>query len=251
MPNEFQDHQSIKEDAMNIELEPRPVSRPGITNEVHNNTAELGPPQADTDNGNDQTRIVSSQEPGSTDPGAQSFPGCPEQEAVGDIEPQSQPNQEDVDKNVHLTDLNDEIFLSKIRDLLISKLERSYENLVFRSVFHGLRWWDSGQIHAAWPASREVSGLRQYLIESDGVRIKTQVHWSSCWRPNLGDRDTPYDEIESVWLGWCCEARSKLQQVRLTRSYCYMWTDCNRKCLVRSTIHTQLRGKGPEGRLCR
>ncbi|VTT64164.1 unnamed protein product [Fusarium fujikuroi] len=230
MPNESQDHQSIKEDTMNIELEPRPASLAGTTPEAHNVTAESELPQADTDNGHDQTGIMSSQARGSTAQSAHSSPNenCAPERLGQEEASQSHTSQEGVDGNVHPIDLNDQILLSRIRDLLIARLRRasldrarqvagstiSIESRWMRDTFDAdssetpdPRWWSDDYIGGAWPASRDVPGLVQYIIKSGD---QTQAHWSSRWWTSMREQNTPYDAFESAWRDWCCAARKEM-----------------------------------------
>ncbi|QGI86870.1 hypothetical protein CEK25_013599 [Fusarium fujikuroi] len=230
MPNESQDHQSIKEDTMNIELEPRPASRAGTTPEAHNVTAESELLQADTDDGHDQTGIMSSQAPGSTAQSAHSSPNenCAPERLGQEEASQSHTSQEGVDGNVHPIDLNDQILLSRIRDLLITRLRRasldrarevagstiSIESRWMRDTFDAdssetpdPRWWSDDYIGGAWPASRDVPGLVQYIIKSGD---QTQAHWSSRWWTSMREQNTPYDAFESAWRDWCCAARKEM-----------------------------------------
>ncbi|KAF4437292.1 hypothetical protein FACUT_5774 [Fusarium acutatum] len=183
MSKESQDRHSMKEGTMEIELELRAASRAGTAPEAGNGTAELGHPQAGTDNGNDKTSIMSSKKPGSTGQGAQSSPNVPGsmgQVAEGDMEPPRHPNQEVVDQNVHLADLTDETLLPGIRNMLIlglrcASLDRARlvgdnspirglesrwirdaygaESSEIREPFH----WSDNYIGDAWPESQDVA----------------------------------------------------------------------------------------------
>ncbi|CVL04995.1 uncharacterized protein FMAN_12992 [Fusarium mangiferae] len=216
---------------MNSELGPRPASQAGTAPEAHNDTADLGLPRADIDNGNDQTGPITSQEPGTKGQGAQSspnescVPGRLGQEAEGDTEPRNHSDQGGVDGNVHLADLNDGILLSKIKDLLLSRLYRvspDRAGLVANVNTFGDDsddsdeipepfWWRDNDIGHAWPSSRNVAGVVQYIIEQDGSTPKPKVRRSSRWWSRQ-IQNTPYDVIESVWRDWCCTARHELQQ---------------------------------------
>ncbi|SCV45044.1 uncharacterized protein FFB14_08411 [Fusarium fujikuroi] len=215
---------------MNIELEPRPASRAGTTPEAHNVTAESELLQADTDDGHDQTGIMSSQAPGSTAQSAHSSPNenCAPERLGQEEASQSHTSQEGVDGNVHPIDLNDQILLSRIRDLLIARLRRasldrarqvagstiSIESRWMRDTFDAdssetpdPRWWSDDYIGGAWPASRDVPGLVQYIIKSGD---QTQAHWSSRWWTSMREQNTPYDAFESAWRDWCCAARKEM-----------------------------------------
>ncbi|KLO95321.1 Uncharacterized protein Y057_12741 [Fusarium fujikuroi] len=215
---------------MNIELEPRPASLAGTTPEAHNVTAESELPQADTDNGHDQTGIMSSQARGSTAQSAHSSPNenCAPERLGQEEASQSHTSQEGVDGNVHPIDLNDQILLSRIRDLLIARLRRasldrarqvagstiSIESRWMRDTFDAdssetpdPRWWSDDYIGGAWPASRDVPGLVQYIIKSGD---QTQAHWSSRWWTSMREQNTPYDAFESAWRDWCCAARKEM-----------------------------------------
>lgn len=241
---------------MNIELEPRPVSRVGTTPEAHNDTAELELPQADIDNGHDQAGIMSSQDPESRAQTVHSSPkeSCAHERLGQEEGSQSHTSQEVIDGNVHPIDLNDQILLSKIRDLLIARLDRarqvagstvrSTESRWMRDTFDADNsetpdplWWSDDYIGGAWPASRDVPGVVQYII---GHGAEVLSHWSSRWRTQMDDQNTPYDRIESVWRDWCCAAR----EVRFARSYCCIWTDRNRKCVARLETRLQIIGLG-------
>lgn len=141
-----------------------------------------------------------------------------------------------INDNVLLTERDDQILLSEIKNLLRFMIADHYTELgggPIRGLVPGPvndddspievvehLWWSSGDF--AWPASRDVEGVRQYLIESNDARIETQAHWPPHRMSPLMYQDTPYHIIESVWRDWCCEARNKPRQVRLTHSYCYM-----------------------------
>lgn len=226
---------------MNAELEPRPASRAGTTPEAHNDTAELELPEPNTNNGNNQIGIMSSNDPRSAAQSAQQssnercVPGSQGQVAECDTEPQ---NHTDQDEDVHLIEGDDTIILSEIKDLLMfmskddcteaggTKIRGLVPRLVddpwaavaSEAVEH--LWWSSGEF--SWPPGRDVEGVRQYLIESNDVSIETKAHWSTRWLSPFMDQDIPYHIIENEWREWCCEARNKLQKVGPTHSYCYM-----------------------------
>ncbi|KAF5717024.1 hypothetical protein FGLOB1_2239 [Fusarium globosum] len=222
MPNESQVHQSVKEDTMNIELEPRPASQAVTTPEAHYDTAELELPQADTDSGNDQAGIILSQAPGSTAQSAHSSPNesCAPERLGQEEESQCHTSQEGIDGNVLPIDLNDQILLSRIRDLLIVKLRRarqvagstiSIECRWIRDTFDADSsettdplWWSDDYI---WPASRDVPGVVQYIIKDTA---ETQAHWSSRWWTPIEEQNTPYDAFEGAWRDWCCTARKEV-----------------------------------------
>ncbi|KAF5635695.1 hypothetical protein F25303_8372 [Fusarium sp. NRRL 25303] len=246
MPNESQDQQSMKEDAMNIELEPRPASRAGTTTEAHSETAELGRPQADIDGYNDKNGIKPSQDPGSAAQSAQTssnescVAGRQRQATEGDTGSQSHTTQEIIDADAHLSDLTDEILLPKIRDLLMSRLRRASLDrarlVADDGTIRGLesRWvrdaydddssdipepigWGISRIGDGWPQSRAVAGVVQYTTERIsrteriGYMTETRTHWlSRCWSP-IQDPNTPYDTIEREWRDWCCATRNKAQ----------------------------------------
>ncbi|KAF5597807.1 regulatory alcR [Fusarium pseudocircinatum] len=132
------------------------------------------------------------QEPGSTGQSAQlslneSYaPGPMGQKVEGDVGPQSHPDREVIEENVEIL---------------------------------GASCWDDDDIRDAWPESRDVAGLEQYIFD-DGDWTKTQAHWLQRWWSPLQDQNTPYHTIESVWLDWCREARREILQ-KVTGTFDY------------------------------
>ncbi|KAF5972672.1 hypothetical protein FBULB1_8622 [Fusarium bulbicola] len=211
------------EEPMEIELEPRAAIRAGKAPKASNDMAELEPPQADTDDGDGQFSITSSQDPKFTaqsiqsSPGTRGVPGQLGQEE----ESQSHTSQEAADENVHPIGLTPQILLLEIKERLLSKIDRGrlvegnsdFGVSQFRwlqdrinddnsSIILGSFWWMSSDIRNAWPESRHVEGIRQYLIEDENSGPKVQAHLSSNgWSPP-GDRDTPYDTIGSGVQGF-------------------------------------------------
>ncbi|RYC90238.1 hypothetical protein BFJ63_vAg6947 [Fusarium oxysporum f. sp. narcissi] len=192
---------------MDIELESRAATQAVTVPPARNDTAELGPPQTDTDNdGTFSTKT-------------------PDQ---ADVRGQGHSGENVIDGNVLLNRLNDRILLYAIRDEVLSRLGYTREvadgNTINGSESRAMRFrfdgiseiaklaWESGeQIRDAWPASRDVAGVRQYIIEDLGDRNKIQTAWSSVSSSDLEHREIRYAEFEREWLGWRYTARNRRQ----------------------------------------
>ncbi|KAF5532806.1 regulatory alcR [Fusarium mexicanum] len=258
MSNEVPDHQLIKEETMEIELKSTAAIRAGKAPEANNDMVGLGPTQDDTDNGNDQIGITSSQYPGSTAQSVQSSASesCVLEPSGQDEESQSHTGPEVIDDSEHPVDLNDQMLLSDVRALVLGVLIRGLDCIWIRDTFGAKNGeipepfvWNDDYISDAWPTSRDVPGVEQCIIEKNGDTTRIQAHWPSRWYLPRHEVDTPYDTIESVWLGWCRAARAQPQQVRFTRSDDCMCTDCIRKRLVRVTTLTQVPGIASKAKL--
>ncbi|EWZ36212.1 hypothetical protein FOZG_11953 [Fusarium oxysporum Fo47] len=192
---------------MDIELEPRAATQAVTAPQARNDTAEPGPPQTDTDNdGTFSTKT-------------------PDQ---ADVRGQGHSGEDVIDGNVLLNRLNDRILLYAIRDEVLSRLGYTREvadgNTINGSESRAMRFrfdgiseiaklaWESGeQIRDAWPASRDVAGVRQYIIENLGDHSKIQTAWSSVSSSDLEHREIRYAAFEREWLGWRYTARNRRQ----------------------------------------
>ncbi|KAF5563467.1 hypothetical protein FNAPI_2676 [Fusarium napiforme] len=230
MSKESQNQQSTKEETGEIELELRAVIRAGKAPETRNDTAEWRPALGDTGNGNDQSGLALSQDPGPTAQSAKSSSneGCVPENSGQEGESPSHTSQEAIDENEDPIELDGQILFFDITELLWSMLyhvsrlvqeDRNLGNFGWgwtqdnhydddSSIIVGSFWGMELDIRNAWPASRDVEGVRHYIIESDGDRTKTRAHWLSL----PADPDTPYATIERIWFDWCSEAGNNQPQ---------------------------------------
>ncbi|KAH7214331.1 hypothetical protein BKA60DRAFT_650016 [Fusarium oxysporum] len=197
----------MKEGTMGIELESRAATQAVTAPPARNDTAEPGPPQTDTDNdGTFSTKT-------------------PDQ---ADVRGQGHSGENVIDGNVLLNRLNDRILLYAIRDEVLSRLGYTREvadgNTINGSESRAMRFrfdgiseiaklaWESGeQIRDAWPASRDVAGVRQYIIENLGDHNKIQTAWSLVSSLDLEHQEIRYAAFEREWLGWRYTARNRRQ----------------------------------------
>ncbi|KAF4948679.1 hypothetical protein FGADI_9454 [Fusarium gaditjirri] len=135
MSKELQDQHSMKEETMEIQLDPRAATQAVTRPEARNETAKPDPSQADTDNdrafaidSSEQAGAASDHESRLTNQSAQSsiIESCLQrslrQETEADVGAQSHSSQEALDNSVHLRYRDDQILLSAIREVLLSKL---------------------------------------------------------------------------------------------------------------------------------
>ncbi|KAI1008371.1 hypothetical protein LB504_002026 [Fusarium proliferatum] len=182
MSQESQDQHRMKEETVEIELEPRAVTQAVTAPEAGNDIAKPCSPQADNPNSNDQIGAASSQNPGSIAQSAESSPdencvlGRQGQEAEGLMGSPSHMSHEVINDNVNIIEQNDKAILSKTRDLLLSGPQRARQvedNRRNRGLEPGwtqymfqdgnrdaLRriWQRSSFIHDNWPETRNIAG---------------------------------------------------------------------------------------------
>ncbi|KAF5573532.1 hypothetical protein FPANT_12308 [Fusarium pseudoanthophilum] len=111
MSKESQDQHSTKEETGEIELELRAAIRAGKAPETRSDTAGWRPSLADTGNGNHQTGLALSQDPGSTAQSAQSSSseGCVPESLEQEGESPGHASQEVIDENEDLIKLNEHL----------------------------------------------------------------------------------------------------------------------------------------------
>ncbi|KAF5644109.1 hypothetical protein F52700_2677 [Fusarium sp. NRRL 52700] len=207
MSNKVPDHQLIKEETIEIELEPRGATRAGKAPKANNDMTELGPLEADADNGNEEIGVTPSQDSGSTAQSAQSSPSerCIPGRLGQDAESQSHKSQEVIDDNRS----------GAMLSVLIRGPDSIWMRDTYGTISSGIQEpfvWNDDYIRDAWPTSRDVAGVEQYLIERNGDTTETQAHWRSHWWLPRHKVATPYHSIESVWLGWCRAAKNQTQK---------------------------------------
>ncbi|KAF5606672.1 regulatory alcR [Fusarium subglutinans] len=185
MSNESQDYPPLSKEIVEIELESREAIREGKAPETSNDVAELGPPQADTDNDNDQDGSSPLQEPAYT---GQRL------EVEGNTDPRSHPNQDIVHQNVP-ADLTDEAILSMIRALLIDKLHQAHR---FRGILDRFGIWLEWCFAAINKLQQRVPGTVESSYSDFRHRFKGKIVKRQAVTLQHGPEETVLQEKRAV-----------------------------------------------------